>query len=41
MFIYIRGNELGDFIKITLNNEGSIHTIFEDFYKEQKEKQKQ
>ena len=33
---YIRNSRLGSFVKVTLNNEGSIHTIYEDFNKELK-----
>ena len=31
---YLKNSKLGNFIKITLNNEGSIHTIYEDYNKE-------
>ena len=34
---YVREPNLGNYIKITLNNFGHIHTIFEDFYKEIKD----
>lgn len=30
---YIKGSRLGDYVKITLNNKGEIHTIYEDFRK--------
>ena len=36
---YIKDTKLGDYVKITLNHDGSIHTIFEDFTKEQKSKE--
>ena len=38
---YIKGNKLGDYVKITLNHDGSIHTIFEDITREQKSKEQQ
>lgn len=31
---YLREKELGNYIKITLNEEGTIHTIYEDVKKE-------
>lgn len=34
---YIIGGELGNYVKITLNNQGNIHTIFEDFKKYKKQ----
>ena len=36
---YLRQSSLGNYIKITLNRNGSIHTIYEDFYKEQKKRE--
>ena len=38
---YLKGNKLGNFVKITLNKEGSIHTIYEDFQKELKIKEEE
>lgn len=34
---YIKNSQLGNYIKITLNDKGTIHTIYEDFKKVQKQ----